>query len=386
MNGRETGTNGVRLRLQELEERAVPSGTQFFAAGGGVGSAALIKVYDPNGNVIARFNAFESSFTGGVTVAVADVNGDGNDDVIAGASQGGAPRVTIFNGANILTQRGAFTGQGAGDQLANFFAFEPSQRGGCTVAAGNLTTAAGADVVVGAGPGGGPRVRVFDSAALIAGGTNISYESSTAARLNDFFAFDSNDRNGVNVAVAKVLNDASGLDSLVMGTGRGTAPVVRIARGSVLSARGANFDGTGSDFAASFQVLTPSIASGVEVAAADQDHDGLADLFVAPAGNAPPTVQVILGADLQAFVFPTVVPPNGTPSLTPGPKFQFVPSGLSPNYRDAVTVGGFRDLMLVGFGTPGTPGTVQAYRFFQNAPLVNEAFDGNFQGGVFVGT
>jgi hypothetical protein len=93
-------------------------------------------------------SAFSPTFTGGIFVASGDVNGDGFADMIAGMDQGGAPQVSIFSGLD-------------GSLLRSFLAFGPSFAGGVRVAAGDVNGDGRADVIVGAGPGGLPEVRVF---------------------------------------------------------------------------------------------------------------------------------------------------------------------------------------------------------------------------------
>src|SRR5437667_33180 len=95
-----------------------------------------------------------ATFRGGVSVAVGDVNGDGFADVIAGAGPGGGPHVKVFSGKD-------------GSLLQSFMAYDPGFTGGVSVAAGDVNGDGKADVITGAGPGGGPNVTIFDAAGTL---------------------------------------------------------------------------------------------------------------------------------------------------------------------------------------------------------------------------
>ena len=96
---------------------------------------------------VGSFLAFAPAFQGGVTVALADLDGDGRSDLIAGAGPGAAPHVRVF-GLD-------------GTEKASFLADDAGFRGGVVVAAGDTDGDGRAEVLTGAGAGGGPHVRVF---------------------------------------------------------------------------------------------------------------------------------------------------------------------------------------------------------------------------------
>jgi uncharacterized delta-60 repeat protein len=175
----------------------LPAVVRLSAPGVPAGGVPTVTVFSPDGSVRFTLDVFEPSFAGGVTVALADVTGDGIDDVIASAGDGGGPRVRVFDGAT-------------GAALADFFAFDESWRGGVNVAVGP-----DGEIVAGAGVGGGPRVRVFDGA-----GTPLA----------DFFAFGDGFRGGVSVATADVTGD--GVADVVAGAGPGGGPHVRVFDGA----------------------------------------------------------------------------------------------------------------------------------------------------------
>jgi hypothetical protein len=145
-----------------------------------------------DGSVVRSFTPFAGA--GAVSVATGDVNGDGTPDVIAGAGSGGGPQVTAFDGKT-------------GAQLLNSFAFETSFVGGVGVSAGDLNGDGKADVIVSAGFTGGPRVLVFNGA--------------TGTVLQNFFAYDSAQRNGVQAAA---FDTGTGTVALVTVDGQGQSP------------------------------------------------------------------------------------------------------------------------------------------------------------------
>ena len=165
-----------------------------YLIGPGPGGTAPIQFVEPGGTrTIVAF----PGFLGGVSVTLGDVNGDGVADVIAGAGPGGTPHVKVFNGTDL-------------SELASFFAFDPGFTGGVHVAAGDIDGDGRADIIVGAGPGGGPQVRVLS-------GANLS-------ELASFWAYDPAFDGGVSVAAGDVAGD--GRADIIIGAGPGGGPHV----------------------------------------------------------------------------------------------------------------------------------------------------------------
>src|SRR5262245_4558949 len=162
--------NGRCLAERFLPVDGVPVGTPFtlcrkpaIGTGAGPGGGPHARSVHGEGVSLLSFLAYDPNFTGGTRVALGDVNGDGVPDLITGAGPGGGPHVRVFDGAT-------------GAELRSFFAYDAAFTGGVFVAAGDVNGDGKADIITGAGPGGGPHVRVFDGA--------------TGAELRSFFAYD----------------------------------------------------------------------------------------------------------------------------------------------------------------------------------------------------
>src|SRR5262249_23045873 len=144
-------TPSVRFRptLDPLEARDNPA-SAFTAFGAAAGGLPLVEVDRPDGSVLARFPAFEQSFTGGVRAAAGELDGNSNTvEVVAAAGPGGGPRIRIFS---VDVNTGAVT------TLDDEFVFEPSFRDGVRVAVGRVAGGSTDQIILGTDPGGGPRV------------------------------------------------------------------------------------------------------------------------------------------------------------------------------------------------------------------------------------
>jgi hypothetical protein len=234
------------------------AGPSLVAVGPDAGYAPVVRVFDYTTGVERfRILAYDQNFLGGVTVATADVTGDGIPDIITGAGPGGGPHIKVFDGST-------------GALVYSFMAFAPSFSGGVFVAAGDVNGDSHADIIVGAGPGGGPHVKVFS-------GANLSL-------LHSFMAYNMAFPGGVRVAAGDVTGD--GRADVITGAGPGGGPTVEA------------FDGVTGQLVRSFMAYAPSFSGGVFVAAGDVDGDGRADIITGPGAGGGPHVEVFDGATL----------------------------------------------------------------------------------------
>jgi hypothetical protein len=170
-----------------------------------------------------------------------------------GAGAGGGPRVRLYD----------FTGT----LVRDFFAFEESFQGGVRVATADLTGDGVDDVIASAGPGGGPRIRVFDG---------VSGEV-----LQDFFAFEPSFLGGLYVAAGDVTGD--GRADIVAGAGSLGGPRVQV------------YDGVTGQLTDNFFAYAPDFRGGVRIAVGDLNGDGVAEIVTGPGTSGGPQVRAFDG-------------------------------------------------------------------------------------------
>ncbi|MFN4259817.1 MAG: beta strand repeat-containing protein [Gemmataceae bacterium] len=300
-----------------------------------------------------------------------------------GAGPGGAPNVNVYDAS--------------GQLIASFLAFDAGFRGGVTVAVGDVNGDGVNDIIVGAGPGANPHVRVFS-------GVNFT---PLEGALGSFFAFDAGFRGGVNVAAGDVNGD--GFADIIVGAGPGANPHVvvfsgqtgallasffaydagfrggvHVAAGPVLgngraqiitgAGAGANPDVRVFDILISLSPLFNFMAydigfrGGVFVAVGDVDGNGIADIITGAGAGANPDVRIFDGGgNFQRQLFPFAMSFRGgvrVATVDRGDGIARIVAGAGPGAEPHITTFDGLTLNLID-------------SFF--------AFDEAFRGGVFTG-
>jgi hypothetical protein len=170
---------GVRVASGDVDGDSKPE----IVAGPGPGAPPLVKVVRADGTPIASFLAGDPGDTQGISVAAADLDGDGRAEVVTGTDETGEIKAYAI-------------------QQHAFAAGLP----GAHVAAADLDGDGRAEIVAGSGPGSAPTVKVFDSAGNLR---------------SSFLGYESAFLGGVWVAVGDVQGDPR--PEIVTGTGRAQA-------------------------------------------------------------------------------------------------------------------------------------------------------------------
>jgi hypothetical protein len=177
---------GINITVGDLDN----NGTLEIITGTENGGGPQVRIFNHLGKLInPGFFAYAESFRGGVNVAVGDLEGDGQLEIIAGAGVTGGPHVRVFAADGRLINPG-------------FFAYDEAFRGGVNVACGDVDGDGIDEIVTGPGKGGGPQVKVYNKEGIMEG--------------EHFFAFEQGLRDGVEVVTADM--DEDGKDEIIATT------------------------------------------------------------------------------------------------------------------------------------------------------------------------
>ncbi len=295
----------------------------YIVAGLGFGSHPQIKILKPDGSVFKAFYAYSPSFSGLINVAVGDVNGDGKQEIVTSPGSGGGPHIRIFNIE--------------GQPISQFFSFQESFRGGINVATGDINGDGISEIIVGAGKGAEPIVKIFD------------YKGNL---LSSFLAYNKNFNGGVKVAAGDMNKDKK--DEIVTGPGPGGGPHIRI------------FNPDGSLFS-QFFAFDQYVTKGINIACGDLHGDGQAEIIVALEKDSLPIVKIFnyQGVKLNNFY-----------------AYESLYNGLHLAIGDID--GNKIAEIITGIGFGGKP-EIKAFDFFGKNKLNFLAYNESYKGGIRLG-
>lgn len=248
-----------RLALESLESRSMPA--LLLASGAGEGGSPQVKVFDEHGLLAVTFFAYDPALRGGVNVATGDVTGDGIDDLVTAPGVGGGPHIRVFDGFALMN--------GHVSEVLSFMAYDMSFRGGVNIAVADMTGNGRADIITGAGNGGGPHVRVFDG---------MSGEA-----VSNFMPYDRSFRGGVSVAAGKVLGGHRA--DIVTAPGPGGGPHFKVIAGD-----------SGNVVREWIGFDIQSRPMGYNLATGYVNEDGAADIIVSPGVGGGPVIKIFDGS------------------------------------------------------------------------------------------
>ncbi len=284
------------------------SSTHTFVVGGAVGRAPEVGIYTLDGTLVHSWLAYAPQFTGGFQVGRADVDGDGELEIVTAPGKGGGPHIRIFSETGKLEYQ-FFAGDPSyrgglrlsladltGDGVAEIFVSpETGDRvnvsiynylgtlsgslkgnevadltGGVTISAVDLDGDRIAEFITGSGGGALPSVGVFDT---FVRGTDILISDAGGSWLGypEFF------KGSVQVSAGDLTN--SGTSEIVTGAGKGGGPQIRI------------FSQTG-EVVNQFFAYEPSFRGGVHVLVGNIDGDDTNEIIVSPLSGHAPEIEI----------------------------------------------------------------------------------------------
>ncbi len=333
---------------------------------------------------MTRFQAFGPGVSG-VSVAVADVTGDGTQDIIVGAGPGNAPDVEIIDGTKLNQVN--VEGQIEFSALVggrDFFAFSTSDPTGVNVAVGDVNHDGIPDIILGAGPGGGPVVEVINGADLLVNGNlnlNAANQFNFAGLIGgrDSFAYAPTFTGGVTVAAGDVNGD--GFADVIVGAGPGGNSEIKVIDGSRIG----QFDGSNevaagallSDFLAFGSGFTGGVSVGfgenglgtTPTVGSETRAFGPRELVAAAESGGGPDVEVIDASKINGLVARTPVP---FADLIGGHDFFAYGAGFTGGVSVAVqdvNGDGFPDIIAA----PGQGGSTQQVEVIDGSKIAQAA-------------
>jgi hypothetical protein len=222
---------GLNLDIADVNK----DGDTEIIVGGVTGDLPWVRVIDLAGKLLASFLAYPENFTAGVNVAVGDIDKDGALEIVtAPSSKVAKPEIKIFDLQGTLKK----------SFVVGF------KNMGLALGVGDTDADGKAEIVVGTGSGVSPEIKIFDNAGKLKRGFKVL--SPTA-------------KGGFSMRVRDVVNDS--MAEILIGAGAGNEPQVQV------------FNGLGKRLV-NFLAFDKKNRGGIQVDSADINGDGAKEILV----------------------------------------------------------------------------------------------------------
>jgi len=251
-------TSGINVAVGDING----DGNNEIVTSPRTGGGPHIRVFDVDGNNLGwDFYAYDENFRGGVNIAVGDIEGDGQAEIVTAPMANGGPNVRVFS----LREGGIVP------TTENFMAYDANFRGGIAISIGDLEGDGYGEIITTPTSRGGPHIRVFG----LRDGRYVPVTLGVMAYAETF-------RGGINSCVGDVNSD--GRDEIMTGIVSNGGPHVRIF--------GDKGVGTGVELISpGFMAYNPAHRGGVEVTSADIDGDGYSEIITGVGGDGSPLIR-----------------------------------------------------------------------------------------------
>jgi len=236
---------GLNIAVADLDN---DKKTEIIVAAG-QNEKPLVKILDNQGNFKSEFLAYDEDYKGGIKAIATDLYNDSSLEIITAQNEGGNSEIKIFDRF--------------GNKLFGFFAFDKKLTGGASISAGDVNLDSQKEIIVGAGYGQEPVVKIF---------------SNYSNFLSSFYAYEKSFKGGINIIAADINNDKSA--EIITAPLVDKEPKIKI------------FNNQGK-LQNEFLAYDKSFLGGVNLASGDIDNDNQMEILTGPGFGG--------GAHLRAF-------------------------------------------------------------------------------------
>jgi len=250
----EKTNTSVSLAMGKIDD----SSNKKIIVGLGKNNFPWVKIYNLDGSLNNKIIAYAENFRGGIEIALADIDGDGINEIITGAGEGGGPHVRIFNNAGVV--------------LGQFFAFDKNNRVGINLISYDVNFD-GKDEIIIWQKKNSNKIKIF----------NASGELLQTLEISDL-----NTRNGFSLACTDLNNDNT--IEYIVGSGKNNSPKILIYN-------------TQGKLIKEFLAYHPNFKGGIFVASQDVNQDNLPEIIVGAGSGGGPHLRVFDAQGNSQFSF-----------------------------------------------------------------------------------